>query len=181
MLMQTNPSQARKSYVHVYTGEGKGKTTAALGLALRAAGAGMKVYFAQFIKAGRYSEIAALERYADHVTVCQFGQGRFIRQDASPADRASAADGLAQIKAAIRCGRYGLVVLDEACAAIHCGLLSVQDILSLIDASDHGVEMVITGRYAPAELIHRADLVTEMKEVKHYYRQGVLARDGIEK
>jgi cob(I)alamin adenosyltransferase len=167
--------------VQVYTGDGKGKTTAALGLALRAAGAGMKVYFAQFIKHGRFSEMAALERYADRVTVRQFGRGRFIRDDATDAEVIAAREGLAAVRAAIRSGEYGVIVLDEACAAIQCGLLSVQDILALIAGAHPRVEMVITGRDAPAELVDRADLVTEMKEVKHYYRQGVMARDGIER
>ena len=170
-----------RAYVQVYTGDGKGKTTAALGLALRAAGAGMKVYFAQFIKHGRFSEIAALERYADRVTVRQFGRGHLIREDVAEADLAAAREGLAAIQAAVRSGNYRVIVLDEACAAMQCGLLCVEDVLALIDASDHGVEIVITGRYAPAELIERADLVTEMKEIKHYYRHGVMARNGIEK
>ncbi len=179
--MPMEAATKERAYVQVYTGNGKGKTTAALGLALRAAGAGMKVYFAQFIKGGRYSELAALERYADLVTVRQFGRGRFIREDATDADVTAAHEGLAAIQEAVRSGGYGVVVLDEACAAMQCGLLRVEDILALIAASDHGVEIVITGRNAPAELIEHADLVTEMKEVKHYYHQGVMARDGIEK
>jgi len=170
-----------RAYIQIYTGDGKGKTTAALGLALRAAGAGLRVYFAQFIKHGRFSEMAALERYADRVTVRQFGHGRFIRADATNADLAAAHEGLAAIRIALRSGNYNVVVMDEACAAIQCGLLGVDDVLALIAETHPGVEVVITGRYAPAELIERADLVTEMKEIKHYYHQGVMARTGIEK
>jgi cob(I)alamin adenosyltransferase len=179
--MHMEAATLEHAYVQVYTGNGKGKTTAALGLALRAAGAGMKVYFAQFIKNGRFNEMVALERYADRVTVRQFGRGRFIQGGTTDADLAAARQGLAEIRMAVGSGDYGVVVLDEANVAVQCGLLCVQDILALVAGAHPGVELVITGRDAPVELIERADLVTEMKEVKHYYHQGVLARDGIEK
>jgi len=167
--------------VQVYTGDGKGKTTAALGLALRAAGAGLSVFFAQFIKAGRYSELAALERFADRITVRQYGLGRFIHSDAGEADISHARQGLREVRQAIASGRYSVVILDEANGAVQCGLLSVEDLLQTIDLAPQTVEIVLTGRSAPAELLERADLVTEMKEVKHYYHCGVAAREGIEK
>ena len=180
-IMTRQAPHVERGYVHVYTGNGKGKTTAALGLALRAAGAGLKVYFAQFIKAGRSSEIAALERHADRITVRQLGRGGFLRGAPDDADAAAALEGLCQIRDAIRSGGYQMVVLDEASVAIQCGLFSVEDLLEWVDSLPEGVELVITGRYAPARLVERADLVTEMVEIKHYYRRGVLARDGIER
>ena len=168
-------------YIQVYTGNGKGKTTAALGLALRAAGAGLSVYFAQFIKKGDYSEIVALKRFSDAVTVVQFGEGRFIKGVPDPSDVAAARLGLDAVRGAMASGKYDLVVLDEANGAVAAGLFPVTDLLRLMDEKPSGVEMVITGRSAAEEVILRADLVTEMKEVKHYYEKGVPARVGIEK
>ena len=169
-----------KGYVQVYTGNGKGKTTAALGLALRAAGAGLRVYIAQFMKAGPYSEINALKRFSDLITIEQFGTGSFIRGRPSPADIQAAARGLDRIRSVLAAGAHDLVVLEEANVAAVCGLFSVQVLLDIIADRPQNVELVITGRNADPKLIDRADLVTEMKEIKHYYTQGVPARKGIE-
>lgn len=171
-----------RGYVQVYTGNGKGKTTAAIGLTLRALGAGMKVFFAQFIKGGRYSEIDMLERIsADGSLVCrQFGEGCFLVREAADSDRIAARHGLEEVRTAMKSGEYQLIVLDEANVAVHLGLLTEDDLLSLIDEKPDMVELVFTGRKAPERLMERADLVTEMREVKHYYTAGVMARRGIE-
>ena len=168
-------------HVHVYTGEGKGKTTAALGLALRAAGAGWRVFVGQFIKGHAASELDALERLADLVTVRQFGGGGFVCETPGSDDTYRAACGLIECKEAILSGDYALVVLDEANVALALGLFSLDDLLEVIDARPERVELVITGRYAHSAVLNRADLVTEMREVKHYYQSGVEARAGIEK
>ncbi len=170
-----------QGYIHVYTGDGKGKTTAALGLALRAAGAGLKVFIAQFMKLGDYSEIKALERFGEEVTVEQYGLGRFIRGNPDPADIDAARKGLERVREIFTAGRHGLVILDEANVAAACGLFSPVDLLDLINARPEGVEVVLTGRNAAPEILTRADLVTEMKMVKHYFQKGVAARTGIEK
>ena len=165
--------------VHVYTGDGKGKTTAALGLALRAAGAGLRVFVAQFAKGTACSELAALERFSDLVTVEQYGRGTFIREPTEEDVRA-ARDGLACARRALISGEFRVVILDEANIATHFGLLPVDDLLDLIDTRPADVELVLTGRRADPRLIDKADLVTEMREIKHYYTNGVKARTGIE-
>lgn len=170
-----------KGFVHVYTGNGKGKTTCALGLVLRACGAGLRVFLAQFLKSREYSELAALERLRDLVTVRQYGSGRFVRGNPSGEDRRLTRLGFEEVRKALVSCQYPLVVLDEANVAVRYGILSVDDLLDLIESKPDGVELVITGRDAAPELIERADLVTEMREVKHYYTEGVGARKGIEK
>lgn len=170
-----------KGYIQVYTGNGKGKTTAALGLAIRAAGAGLKVFIAQFIKMGEYSEIKALKRFKDLITVEQFGSGRFIKGKPSASDIEAARKGVEKIKAAFTSGLYNVVIMEEANVAAGLGILSVEDILKIMDEKPKDVELVITGRGADSRIIEKADLVTEMKEVKHYFQKGVKARIGIEK
>ena len=170
-----------KGYVQVYTGDGKGKTTAALGLALRAAGAGFKIFIAQFLKKGDYSEIKALTRYADFVTVEQFGLGRFIKGVPATADIQAAAKGLEKIKAVMTAGLHQMVVLDEANVAVSCGLFPVKALLKIIEQKPDSMELVITGRGALPEIIDRADLVSEVQSIKHYFKNGVQARIGIEK
>ena len=169
-----------KGYVHVYTGKGKGKTTAALGLALRAAGAGLRVFIGQFVKARRCGEHDELERFGDCIRIEQYGRGPFIRGEPTAADIQAARQGLTQAEAALASGRYDLVILDEINVATSLGLLAVGDVLGLIRARPPHVELVLTGRGADAEVIQEADLVTEMLEVKHYGHQGVGARRGIE-
>jgi cob(I)alamin adenosyltransferase len=171
----------KKGYTQIYTGDGKGKTTAALGLALRAAGAGLKVYIAQFIKSGDYSEIKALSRLADRITVEQFGLGRFVKGKPSPEDRAAAQKGLEALRSAMNAGSYQVVIMEEGNVAAMCGLFPVDEILAIMSQKPADVELVITGRGADTRVIDKADLVTEMKAVKHYYQDGVAARVGIEK
>jgi cob(I)alamin adenosyltransferase len=170
-----------RGYVQVYTGNGKGKTTAALGLALRAVGANLKVYIAQFAKSGEYSEINALKQYRESITIQQFGRIGFINGDPDDNDIQAAREGLEKVKEAMCSGKYDVVILDEANIATSYRLLSVDELLAFIEAKPEHIELVITGRDADARIIERADLVTEMKEIKHYYRSGVEARDGIEK
>ncbi len=170
----------RQGYVQVYTGGGKGKTTAALGLALRAVGAGLRVYIGQFIKKGCFSEIRALRRRLPEIRLRQYGCGRFIRGRPGPEDLRCARRGLADLRKAVAGGRYDVVIADEANCAVACGALAVEDLLGLIEAKPAGVELVFTGCNAHPRLVRRADLVTRMVAVKHYFRQRVLARKGIE-
>jgi cob(I)alamin adenosyltransferase len=165
--------------VQVYTGDGKGKTTAALGLALRAAGAGLNVYIAQFAKGIHYSELDALQRLNDRIQVEQFGRDCFIRE-ATEDDREAAQKGLDAVRRILAAGRHRVVILDEANIATHFGLISVDDLLDVIDSKPPDVELVVTGRRAHPLVLARADLITEMRELKHYYTAGVGARRGIE-
>ena len=169
-----------KGYVQVYTGDGKGKTTAAIGLALRAAGAGLKVFIAQFVKSGKYSEILSLEQFSESITCRQYGSGCWLRGEPGDEDIQLARSGLEEVKDIIQAGEHDVVILDEANITTHFGLISVDALLELIDVKPPSVELVFTGRKADPLLIERADLVTEMCEVKHYYQQGVEARPGIE-
>ena len=168
-------------YIQVYTGDGKGKTTAALGLALRAAGAGLRVLIVQFIKMGDYSEIAALKRLDENVRIEQYGCGRFIDGRATGEDMAAARRGLERALNAMRTRACDVLILDEASVAVKKGLITEQDLLEAIAVKPTDMELVITGRYAPERVIDAADLVTEMRMVKHYFQQGVGARVGIEK
>ncbi len=171
----------RKGYVQVYTGNGKGKTTAAIGLAIRAAGAGMNVYIAQFVKMGEYSEVKALKRFADKITLEQYGSGCFINRNPSKKDMMIARKGMEIVKNVIVSGQYDVVILEEANIAVKYGIISTHQLSDLIINKPVDLELVITGRYADPRIIELADLVTEMKAVKHYYQKGVKARVGIEK
>jgi len=169
--------------IQVYTGNGKGKTTAALGLAVRAAGRGMRTFFGQFLKGQAYGELETVKRLAPEISIRQFGRDTFIHiQDpAEEEDIRQAREGLEACREAMLSGDYRLVVLDEINVALYFKLISEQQLLDFLDQKPDPVEVVCTGRYAPESLIERADLVTEMREVKHYYQQGVRAREGIEK
>lgn len=167
----------------VYTGNGKGKTTAAIGLAVRALGAGYHVYFGQFIKDMRYSEIAMLENLSG-ITVEQFGTGRGCLVGRAPAqeDYDCAKRGLEHVRAAMLSGKYDIVIADEINVAGMLKLLTENEILSLPRQRPGEVELVFTGRGALPSVKACADLVTEMREVKHYYAEkGLIARLGIEK
>lgn len=170
-----------KGYVQVYTGNGKGKTTAALGLTLRAVGAGYKVFIGQFVKGMTYAELDSLAMLSDQVTVKQYGRDVFIRNNPKPEDIEKAKAGLAEIKEAVTSGDYQVVIMDEGNIATSLKLLTVEDLFDIIDSKHEETELVITGRNADPKLIERADLVTEMTEIKHYYKAGVKARVGIEK
>jgi cob(I)alamin adenosyltransferase len=169
-----------KGYIQVYTGDGKGKTTAALGLAVRALGAGLRVYIGQFIKSGDYSEIKLLRARFPEIALQQFGSGRFIRRAPTPAEIQAAREGLQRLRVAMCSGRYDVVIADEANSAVKAGLFTEEDLLGLMDAKPENVELVLTGRGAGAKVQARADLVTEMTCVKHYFKAGVPGRPGIE-
>jgi cob(I)alamin adenosyltransferase len=170
-----------KGYIQVYTGDGKGKTTAALGLALRAAGAGLRVYIAQFVKGMEYNELKALKKLSDSIVVKQYGRDCFICRAPEEEDRRLAREGLKDVRDKMCSGRYHLIILDEANIATHFNLFTVDDLLDMIHAKPEEVELVITGRRADPRIVAEADLVTEMREIKHYYQDGVPARDGIER
>uniref|UniRef100_A0A7C4GIZ3 Cob(I)yrinic acid a,c-diamide adenosyltransferase n=1 Tax=Fervidobacterium thailandense TaxID=1008305 RepID=A0A7C4GIZ3_9BACT len=166
-------------YVHVYTGNGKGKTTAALGLALRAICAGKKIYIGQFIKGMHYSELDAV-KYLPNLVIEQYGRGCFIRGKPTEEDIKLARNGLKRAREVLNNQTFDIVILDEINVAIFYKLLDVVEVLELITNRPRNVELILTGRYAPKQIVEMADLVTEMVEVKHYYRQGVPARKGIE-
>ena len=169
-----------KGYIQIYTGEGKGKTTAALGLTLRAVGAGKRVLFAQFVKGQQYSEIKAIEQFLPNVTIKQYGLKFFIDKLPSEEDIKSAKAGLTELAAIIKSSDYDIIVLDEVNIALYYDLFSVEELIEILMNKKEETELILTGRYAPQELIEIADLVTEMKEIKHYYQLGVIARKGIE-
>jgi len=169
--------------LQVYTGNGKGKTTAALGLSVRAACAGISVYFGQFMKGRRYSELALPQRFPGLLTMEQFGSPRLLCMGEEPSenDIRLARNGLVRVREALFCGKYGLVVADELSVTVHLGLLSEEEAMEVIMSRPEEVELVVTGRYAPESFVRAAHLVTEMTEVKHYYStEGLEARPGIE-
>ena len=170
-----------KGYIHLYTGDGKGKTTAAIGLAVRAAYAGKKVYIGQFVKGMKYHEVY-MEEDLPNIKIEQYGKDCFIENEPTEEDLKRAEKGLEKISKIMSEGSYDLVILDELTIALYFKLFSLEDVIEAIENKDPQVELVITGRYAPEELIELADLVTEMKQIKHYYDdQDVMARDGIER
>ncbi len=174
-----------KGFIQIYTGDGKGKTTAALGLALRAAGRGLRTYFGQFLKGRTTGEALAAAKLAPLLVIETFGRKGFviITDGNGPEDEdiVLAEGGLAKCREAMLSGNYDLVVLDEACVAVDLKVLPEAKVLQFLDEKPTGVEVVLTGRGATPALLERADLVTEMTERKHYSAKGVRARDGIER
>jgi len=168
-----------KGYIHIYTGNGKGKTTAAFGLALRAAMSGKKVYIGQFVKGMAYSETKCSE-YIPGIEIEQFGTTCYIDRNPDEDDVQRAKNGLEKCKSIMKSGDIDVVILDEVTIAVYFKLLTEDDVLDAIKMKAAHVEVVLTGRYASARLIEAADLVSEIQEVKHYYRQGVLSREGID-
>ncbi|MBN1152763.1 MAG: cob(I)yrinic acid a,c-diamide adenosyltransferase [Dehalococcoidia bacterium] len=171
-----------QGFVQVYTGNCKGKTTAALGLAFRAMGSGFRTYIGQFMKGQQYGELESARMVAPYITIEQYGRKDLmhVKNPPLPEDVRMAEDGLDKALRAMRSGEYDIVVFDEILTAHVFNLISVETILDVIRSRPAHVEMVLTGRYAPQEVIDAADLVTEMVEVKHYYVKGVAARKGIE-
>lgn len=169
-----------RGYIHLYTGDGKGKTTAAMGQAIRAAGAGKKVFIAQFAKGQAFSEASLIKQLLPAITIKQYGLECFILKSPTREDRAVARRGLNELLEIIRSDKYDLIVLDEANIAIFYNLYTTQELIGILQQKPESTEIVITGRYATQEMIDYSDLVTEMVEVKHYYQKGVLARKGIE-
>ena len=169
-----------QGYVQVYTGEGKGKTTAALGLAMRVAGAGFKVFIGQFVKGQHYSELDSFLLLKDNVTIKQYGSESFIDKGPVSKDIELAKRGLAEIREILKENQHKLVILDEANIATYYGLFDPEELIEIIQSKPEHIELVITGRYADPKIVELADLVTEMREIKHYYNMGVMARMGIE-
>lgn len=169
-----------KGYIHIYTGDGKGKTTAAFGLAVRALCAGKSVFIGQFVKSMKYNETRITEKF-DKVTIEQFGNGCMLTREATEEDSCAAHEGLAKCTEILISGKYDVVILDELTIALFLGLLEQDEVLQLLRCKRPETEVVITGRYASQELIDIADLVTDMREIKHYYKQGVLSRNGIDR
>ena len=178
-----NEGTIGKGYVQVYTGNGKGKTTASLGLAVRAAGHGLKTVIIQFMKGWiDYGELAGVRMLAPHVEIHQAGRDTFVnRKNPDPEDIRLALEGWKLAKETIEGGKADIVVLDEINCAMDFGLLPVGEVLEAIKAKPDGMELVLTGRGAPPEIIEAADLVTEMREIRHYYAKGVDARVGVER
>ena len=168
-----------KGYIHIYTGNGKGKTTAAFGLALRAVLAGKKVLIGQFVKDMKYNE-TKIENYLDNIEIKQLGRGCFIYENPEDIDKDIAKKALEECSRLLSSGDYDLVILDEINIALYFNLFELADVIRALKNKAKKTEVVLTGRYAPRELIDMADLVTEMVEIKHYYSQGVLSREGID-
>jgi len=165
--------------IQVYTGNGKGKTTASLGLALRAAGAGLKVYICQFLKGRYYCEQVILKKLKN-IKLEQFGTKCFIRRAPAKKDIESAGRGLKAAEEAVRSKCYDMVILDEVNVALNLGLIKLGDVISLIKNTSQKTELILTGRNAHPKILKIADLVSEIKDKKHYYKKGVKARRGIE-
>ena len=171
----------KKGYIQVYTGDGKGKTTASMGLIVRALGAGMKVYFGQFLKNHPYSEVKGLASIpGDRLKQAQFGTKRSVTDPMTEADYEAARAGIDTAEKEMLEGGYDLVVLDEFNLLAAYDFVSRKRLELFIENKPETTELVLTGRSAPEWLISRADLVTEMKMVKHYYEADVPARKGIE-
>jgi len=168
----------KKGYIQVYTGNGKGKTTAALGLALRAICDGNRVFFGQFLK-GQYTSELKASIYLPEFVMEQFGDIRFIKE-ATDDDMRRTHRAFERMSSILTSGLYNLVIFDEINTAMQLNLLPIQWVLSLLNLKPERTEVVLTGRGAPIEIIERADLVTIMNEHKHYYNNGVKARIGIE-
>lgn len=169
----------KQGYVQVYTGNGKGKTTALLGAILRATGAGLRVYFCQFLKGDEYSEIKALKAGFPQVTIAQYNAD-YIMGKLTPKDLEEAQAGLQALETAMLSGQYDVIAVDEINVAMQLGLLDVKDVLTLLEKRPANVELILTGRGVAREIALAADLVTDMQDMKHYYNAGVAARVGIE-
>lgn len=175
-------AKLKKGFIQIYTGNGKGKTTAALGQALRASGSGLKSLIIHFMKDFPYGEISALKNLNDSITIEQYGNDTFVLEKRPPdeSDKASVYKAVNRAEKALREREFDLIILDEICVCFYFGLLRTEDVLPLLKLKPDSVELILTGRYCPEELIEIADLVTEMKEIKHYYQKGVTSRKGIE-
>jgi cob(I)alamin adenosyltransferase len=171
----------RRGLVQVYTGNGKGKTTAAFGQALRAVGQGFRVCVIQFMKGRKYGEFLAAERHLPNLTVRLSGLDSFVMRDnPAPLDIELAKQGLALARAAVVSGDYEMVILDEVNVAVDFKLIPVADVIDLIRTRPPAVDLILTGRCAPPEIIALADTVSEIREVKHHYNAGIKERAGIE-
>ena len=170
----------KKGFIHVYTGNGKGKTTAAIGLGIRATGEGLKVAMIQFMKGRRYSELDALQHIKNFMVV-QFGRDEFVsKEKPEQVDIDLARKGFAYAKETIQKDAYDLVILDEINVAVDFNLISLKDVIGLLENKPETLELVLTGRYASPDIIKHADLVSEILEIKHPYQKGIKSRKGID-
>ncbi len=170
----------KKGFVQVYTGNGKGKTTASLGLSLRASGRGKKVAILQFMKGQEYGEHKALKKN-EHITIDFFGLPNCIRkEDVDQKHIDEANKGIVMAEKLFKENSKDIIVLDEILVSVWFGIIKEETVLNLIDIKPERLELILTGRYATEKIVEKADLVTEMKEIKHYYVQNVPARIGIE-
>ena len=166
--------------IHVYTGNGKGKTTAAIGLGIRALGNGLKVLMIQFMKGRRYSELDALEQVKDF-TVVQFGRDEFVsKKNPEKIDIDLAQKGVSYAREVLQKNLFDVVILDEINVAVDFQLIALDDVLNLLKLKPKTMELILTGRYAPPELIKHADVVSEVLEIKHPYQKGIQSRKGID-
>jgi len=175
-------NKLEQGFIQIYTGNGKGKTTAAIGQAVRAAGLGLKTYIAQFMKEFPYSELNSLKHLKNWITIEQFCGDEFVYKKELPGeeDLAKARKGLRTAKEKMLSGEYDLIILDEAIVATYFKLIETAELIEIINLKPEKVELILTGRYCPKELVELADLVTDMEEVKHYYQKGIKSRRGIE-
>ena len=175
-------NKLNRGFVQIYTGNGKGKSTAAIGQAVRAAGFGLKTFIAQFMKEYPYNELNSLKYLSEWITIEQFGGDDFVYKKELPGkdELEKASNGLQTARNKMLSGEYDLIILDEAIVAIYFKLIETKELIEFIKAKPDNVELILTGRYCPSELIDAADLVTEMEEVKHYYQKGITSRRGIE-
>ena len=175
-------NKLEKGFIQIYTGNGKGKSTAAIGQAVRAAGFGLRTYIAQFMKEYPYNELKSLGLLSEWITIEQFAGDDFVYRKEMPnvVEMDKARRGLETAKAKMLSGKYDLIILDEILVSIHFGLFNDEEVVTLMKMKPGKVELILTGRYCPDNIIEVADLVTEMKVIKHYYQEGVLARKGIE-
>ena len=175
-------AELKQGFIQIYTGNGKGKSTAAIGQAVRAAGFGLKTYIVQFMKEYPYNELNSLKHLSEWIVIEQFGGDDFVYKKELPGkdEIDKAHRGLVSAKVKMLSGKYNLIILDEVCVAIYFGLFSDEEILTFIKQKPESVELILTGRYCPEKIIDKADLVTEMKEIKHYYQIGIKSRKGIE-
>lgn len=172
----------KNGYLQIYCGDGKGKSTASLGVALRILGAGGKVFYAQFIKGKSLSsEFNILNQFKENFSYHSYGLGRFIKSEPHIEDIEVAEKGLKECKEALLSGEYDLVVMDELNGALGCNLFSIEEVLDVINVRNSQTELIITGRNPHKKLLDMADLITEMRVIKHYFDQNVTARVGIEK
>ena len=177
-------AKLEKGYVQIYTGNGKGKTTAALGLAFRAVGDGMKVVMVQFLKSNKTGELNSAQIHSSNFQIHRFEKRRGFVWTLNETERlelkGEIQEAFSFVKAVVRERKCDILILDEIMAAMYNNFLEISEVLELINNKPEDMEIILTGRNAPKELIERADLVTEMKDIKHYYEKGVVAREGIE-
>lgn len=177
--VNTQENQER-GYIHIYTGNGKGKTTAAFGLAVRALCAGKTVYIGQFVKSMKYNETGLGEKF-HNLSIEQLGRGCFIDRNPEKTDIEMATSAFEKCKELIVNNAYDMIILDELCIAMHFSLVDRKTVTDFFRNYRYRPEIVITGRYAPQELVDLGDIVTEMKEIRHYYSKGILSRNGIDR